>query len=320
MQSMNGWVKARYIVTWMDACYWIQFPQSVNLTQLLQRQKKTSSSVQGCQNSDLNCRKTEKSSQTKLATGACKSWIFFAVDNFPPRIPVTIFPLYLAPVAGQPGGPLHLARAVRAAFTGHVMLFSSLVSQISDIVACWFRQKMLQLIQKYQGSSSSFSSARFTGLFLSDLCLCAKAYVIFVCGRGEPRVFVSSEVGPSVWRDMRVPVCLSVCFCGLNLRTLPQLSLNKFRAPLGYRGLVLGLNVSCFFSRSLGTSSGARAEQNSTKPGSRRHNYVTKKLRAPVSVPAFYFILFSCSRWSWCSARTLTLTVEKLKRVLHKRN
>ena len=105
MQSMNGWVKARYIVTWMDACYWIQFPQSVNLTYCKDK-KKTSSSVQGCQNSDLNCRgKTEKSSQTKLATGACKSWIFFAVDNFPPRIPVTIFPLYLAHVAGQPEPP-----------------------------------------------------------------------------------------------------------------------------------------------------------------------------------------------------------------------
>ena len=56
------------------------------------------------------------------------------------------------------------------------------------------------------------------------------------------------------------------------------MSLNKFRAPLGYRGLVLGLNVSCSF-RSLGTSNGARAEQ--TRPsGSRRHNYVTKIVSA----------------------------------------
>ena len=93
---------------------------------------------------------------------------------------------------------------------------------------------------------------------------------------------------------MRVPVCMSACFCGLNPRTIPQLSLNKFRAPLGYRGLVLGLNVSCFF-RSLGTSNGARAEQ--TRPsGSRRHNYVTDKKIAgsagpswtPVSVPAVF--------------------------------
>ena len=93
---------------------------------------------------------------------------------------------------------------------------------------------------------------------------------------------------------MLVPVCFSACFRVLNLWTVPQLSLNKLRALLGYRGLVLGLNVSCFF-RSLGTSSGARAEQNSTS-GSRRHNYVTKKLRAPVSVPAFFKFLFNCSR------------------------
>ena len=45
--------------------------------------------------------------------------------------------------------------------------------------------------------------------------------------------------------------------------TVPQLSLNKFRAPLGYRGLVLGLNVFYFF-RSFGISNGARAEQ--TRP------------------------------------------------------
>ena len=96
-------------------------------------------------------------------------------------------------------------------------------------------------------------------------------------------------------------MCLSACFCGLNRlnpRTVPHLSLNKFRAPLGYRGLVLGLNVSCFF-RSLGTSNGARAEQ--TRPsGSRRHNYVThtKKIAGsagpswtPVSVPAVLLLL-----------------------------
>ena len=46
---------------------------------------------------------------------------------------------------------------------------------------------------------------------------------------------------------MRVPVCFSACFCGLNPRTVPQLSLNKFRASLGYRGLVLELNVRVLF-------------------------------------------------------------------------
>ena len=43
-----------------------------------------------------------KSSQAKLATGACKNWIFFAVGHFPPCIPVTACPQNLAPVAGQP--------------------------------------------------------------------------------------------------------------------------------------------------------------------------------------------------------------------------
>ena len=71
-----------------------------------------------------------------------------------------------------------------------------------------------------------------------------------------------------------VYVWLSACFCGLvNPRTVPQLSLIKFRAPLGYRGLVLGLNVSYFF-RSLGISSGARAEQ--TQPTKVANSYVTK--------------------------------------------
>ena len=63
-----------------------------------------------------------------------------------------------------------------------------------------------------------------------------------------------------MWRDMRVSVCLSACFCGLNPRTVPQLSLNKFRAPLGYCSLVLELSVRVLF-RSLGTSNGTRAEQ-----------------------------------------------------------
>ena len=60
---------------------------------------------------------------------------------------------------------------------------------------------------------------------------------------------------------MRVPVCSSACFCGLNPRTVPHLSLNKFRAPLGKSGLVLGLNVSYFFRSALVTvNAGARAE------------------------------------------------------------
>ena len=93
---------------------------------------------------------------------------------------------------------------------------------------------------------------------------------------------------------MRVPVCLSACFCVLNPRTVPQLSLNKFRAPLGYRGLVLGLNVSYFF-RSLGTSNGARAEQ--TQPTEVADIITLQKIAGsagpswtPVFVPAVFLL------------------------------
>ena len=98
---------------------------------------------------------------------------------------------------------------------------------------------------------------------------------------------------------MRVPVCLSACFCGLNSKTVPQLSLNKFRAPLGYRGLVLGLNVSNFF-RSLGISNGARAEQ--TRPTEVADIITSPEIAGsagpswtPVSVPVggCFFFFFS---------------------------
>ena len=83
--------------------------------------------------------------------------------------------------------------------------------------------------------------------------------------------------------------CLRVSSCGLSPRAVPQLSLNKLRAPLGNRGLVLGLNVSYFF-RSLGTSNGARAERTRLS-GYRQHT--SHKIAGsadpywtPVSVPA----------------------------------
>ena len=41
--------------------------------------------------------------------------------------------------------------------------------------------------------------------------------------------------------------CVLVCVFLWVPRTVPHQSQNKFRAPLGYRGLVLGLNVSYFF-------------------------------------------------------------------------
>ena len=94
---------------------------------------------------------------------------------------------------------------------------------------------------------------------------------------------------------MRVSLCLSAGFFRLNPRTVPQLSLNKLRAPLGYRGLVLGLNVSYFF-RSLGTSNGARAEQ--TRPTEVADIITSQKIAGragpswtPVSVPACFFLL-----------------------------
>ena len=97
----------KYIV--MDGCMLLNKSSTLSV-----KTAKTSSSIHWCQNFDLNCRKTEKSSQTKLATGACNSdWIFFAFDNFPPCIPQCnthwIFPQDRAPVAGQsealPFGP-----------------------------------------------------------------------------------------------------------------------------------------------------------------------------------------------------------------------
>ena len=91
----------------------------------------------------------------------------------------------------------------------------------------------------YKGSRRGFGEIyRYV---LSDVCLCAKAYVLYADGANM--WIMSSELG-SVSRDMpRVPVCFSASFCGLNLRTVPQLSVKKFRVPLGYRRLVLGLKV-----------------------------------------------------------------------------
>ena len=134
--------------------------------------------------------------------------------------------------------------------------------------------------------------AIFTGIFSSGLCLCAKAYV-FIRGRGEPRVLIVGRARVSVTRHACICACLE-CFCGLNPRTIPQLSLNKFRAPLGYRGLVLGLNVPYFF-RSLGTLNETRAEQ--TQPSGSRdiitsHKNCTDPSWKRVSVPAVFCLFF----------------------------
>ena len=97
----------------------------------------------------------------------------------------------------------------------------------------------------------------------------------------------------------RVSVTRHACACVLVCvflcpRTVPQLSLNKFRAPLGNRGLVLGLNMSYFF-RSLGTLNGARAEQ--TRPTEVADIITSQKIAGsagpswtPVSVPACFLL------------------------------
>ena len=131
--------------------------------------------------------------------------------------------------------------------------------------------------------------ARFTGMFLSLRFMSLCKSVCFIRGRGQrpPRVCVASY-----GQCDATCVCLSACFLGLNPMTVPQLSLNKFRASLDYRGLVLGLNV-CNFFRSLGIFNGARA--NSTNAELEVADILTSQKIAggsvgpswtPVSVPA----------------------------------
>ena len=93
-------------------------------------------------------------------------------------------------------------------------------------------------------------------------------------------------------------VCLCAClrvFVGSGQHH-SKLRLKKFRVPLGYRGLVLELNVSCFF-RSLGTANGARGQSklNQTEVA----DIITSQKIVgmcsagpswtPASVPAFFF-------------------------------
>ena len=206
-----------------------------------------------------------------------ESQFLFFFDNFPLCIPVTTDFSAGSDACGWSVNPrqLHLARAVRAPFTEHVMPLSSLLrsdTYYNMVAAAWQQVSLLILTEHFEvntagnGKAAVAVLARFTGMFLSDLCLCAKAYVWYADEASRVSVvFVSSELG-SAWRDMRVPVCgVSACFC----RTVPHLSFNNFGAPLGYCRLVLGLNVSYFF-RSLGTSNGARAAKKTRPSGSRR--------------------------------------------------
>ena len=47
-------------------------------------------------------------------------------------------------------------------------------------------------------------------MLLSDLCLCAKAYVLYA--DGSNRAYLCRGELVSVCRDVCVPVCLSKCF------------------------------------------------------------------------------------------------------------
>ena len=114
--------------------------------------------------------------------------------------------------------------------------------------------------------------ARQQSQFCRDLQVCFCQIYVFVQGRmfytrtGRTARVCVERARVSVTRHGG-PVCLSACFCGLNPRTVPQLSLNKFRVPQGYRGLVQGLNVSCLnFFRFLGTINGARAAERKSQP------------------------------------------------------
>ena len=88
-----GWVSSKYIV--MDGCMLLNKSSTV-----IREKDKQFNIFSGARTLTLTVEKLKR--VHKPATGACKNWIFFAVDNFPPCIPVTIFPQYRAPVTGQP--------------------------------------------------------------------------------------------------------------------------------------------------------------------------------------------------------------------------
>ena len=225
---------------------------------------------------DLNCRKNVKEFTNETSDRYLQELNLFCCWQLSTLYTCNTFSTYRAPVAGQPeAAPFVPCCSCSLYWTRDAFLKFSLVSHITwwswqqvSLLLYWTFQ--LKLIQKWQGSNSSHL-ARFTGMSLSDLCLCKSVCFIIIRERYEPRVCQcrASERG-TVWCDM--PTYLVT---GLNPRTIPHLSLNKFRASLGYRGLVLGLNVSCF-CRSLGTSIGA----NSTKPAEVADILRHRKLRA----------------------------------------
>ena len=79
-KSMNGSVKV-YIV--MDGCMLLNKNSTMISENRLQREKKRPAVLfSGARTLTLPIEKLKR--VHKLATGTCKNWIFFAVDNFPP--------------------------------------------------------------------------------------------------------------------------------------------------------------------------------------------------------------------------------------------
>ena len=180
------------------------------------------------------------------------------------------------------------------------MHFSSLVSHTTwwgdSRSPCWFRLNILKLILKWQGSSSNFGDIFYRYVFVRFMSWWKS--VCFILGRDELRVFVWNELG-SVWRDMRVPVYLSMLFCGLNPRTVLAVvhlsGLSKFqstpRLPARFGARVKRVLFLSFF----GCANGARAEQ--TRPATEVANILRHKtLRA---VLAHHGHPFLCLHFYW---------------------
>ena len=133
-------------------------------------------------------------------------------------------------------------------------------------------------------------------LSLRFMSLCKS--VCFIRGRGQrpPRVCVASY-----GQCDATCVCVSACFRGLNPMTVPQMSLSKFRASLGYRGLVLGLNVSNFF-RAFGYFQWSTCKLHQRRtwklPTYLRHKKLRAAVLARLGHPFLcqHFLFFRCSR------------------------
>ena len=206
MQRKVWMGELKYIVT--DGCMLLNKSSTISVN--CKERKR-----QWCQNSDLNCRKTEKEFTNETSDRCLQElnllccWqlsTLYTCNNF-------------STVSGTCGwsNHLHLARAVRAVFfwtrdAFHKFSQSYGIGGADSRSPCWFRLNILKLIQKWQGSSSSLQ-ARFTGLFLSDLCLCAKECVSYADGADRACLCRASE-GQCDETCVCPCACLRVfCFC-----------------------------------------------------------------------------------------------------------